>query len=172
MASFAQLRGRIGVAGMLLRKLPMGSAVHSAQSEIQAAAVLSVLQSHGHQLTADEKARLSSMIAASAFAEKDALAIASRCACTRTQRLMMLMTFGAVTMGQICGKRARAPDGVCPKALPSTGEVFECPNCGTYLLISHRPVDNAFGYRLRCACRRWVMRGCYSDLVDDYDHQE
>ena len=75
-------------------------------------------------------------------------------------------------MGQICGKRARAPDGVCPKALPSTGEVFECPNCGTYLLISHRPVDNAFGYRLRCACRRWVMRGCYSDLVDDYDHQE
>ena len=78
MASFAQLRGRIGVAGMLLRILPMGSAVHSAQSEIQAAAVLSVLQSHGHQLTADEKARLSSMIAASAFAEKDALAIASR----------------------------------------------------------------------------------------------
>ena len=146
--------------------------MHQAQSEVQAAAVLSVLRSQGNQLTADEKARLSSMIAASAFAEKDALAIASRCACTRTQRLMMLMMFGAVTMGQICGKRARAPDGVCPKALPSTGEVFECPNCGTYLLISHRPVDNAFGYRLRCACRRWVMRGCYSDLVDDYDHQE
>ena len=73
MASFAQLRGRIGVAGMLLRKLPMGSAVHSAQSEIQAAAVLSVLQSQGHQLTADEKARLSSMICGSAFEEKDAL---------------------------------------------------------------------------------------------------
>ena len=88
------------------------------------------------------------------------------------KRLMMLMTFAAVTMGQICGKRARAPDGVCPKALPSTGEVFECPKCGTYLLISHRPVDFEFGYRLRCACRRWVMRGCYSDLVDDYDHQE
>ena len=172
MASFAQLRGRIGVAGMLLRKLPMGSAVHSAQSEIQAAAVLSVLQSHGHQLTADEKARLSSMIAASAFAEKDALAIASRCACTRTQRLMMLMTFGAVTMGQICGKRARAPDGVCPKAMPSTVDWTECMNSGTYLLVSHRSVDNAFGYRLRCACGLWSERGCYSDLVDDYDHQE
>ena len=75
MASFAQLRGRIGVAGMLLKNLPMGSAVHRPQSEIQAAAVLSVLQSHGHQLKADEKARLSSMIAASAFAENDALAI-------------------------------------------------------------------------------------------------
>ena len=62
MSLFAQLRGRMGVAGMLLRKLPMGSAVHSAQSEIQAAAVLSVLQSQGHQLTADEKAQLSSMI--------------------------------------------------------------------------------------------------------------
>ena len=73
MASFAQLRGRIGVAEVLLRKLPMGSAVHSAQSEIQAAAVLSVLQSHGHQLTADEKARLSSMIDGCAFEEKDAL---------------------------------------------------------------------------------------------------
>ena len=73
MSLFAQLRGRMGVAGMLLRKLPMGSAVHSAQSEIQAAAVLSVLQSQGHQLTADEKARLSSMICASAFEEKDAL---------------------------------------------------------------------------------------------------
>ena len=75
MASFAQLRGRIGVAGMLLRKFPMGSAVHSAQSEIQAAAVLSVLQSQGPQLTADEKARLSSMICASTFEEKDALDI-------------------------------------------------------------------------------------------------
>ena len=73
MASFAQLRGRIGVAGMLLKKFPMGSAVHSAQSEIQAAAVLSVLQSHGHHLTADEKARLSSMIDGCAFEEKDAL---------------------------------------------------------------------------------------------------
>ena len=73
MSLFAQLRGRMGVAGMLLRKLQMGSAVHSAQSEIQAAAVLSVLQSQGHQLTADEKAQLSSMIDGCAFEEKDAL---------------------------------------------------------------------------------------------------
>ena len=158
-----------GLAALLLRSYPLGSALHQAQSEVQAAAVLSVLRSQGNQLTADEKARLSSMIAASAFAEKDALAIASRCACTRTQRLMMLMTFGAVTiMGQICGKRARE----CPKALPCTAEVFECPDCGCYLLISHRLSQEPFGYRLRCACRRWVMRGCYSDLVDDYDHQE
>ena len=80
------------LAALLLRSYPLGSALHQAQSEVQAAAVLSVLRSQGNQLTADEKARLSSMIAASAFAEKDALAIASRCACTRTQRLMMLMT--------------------------------------------------------------------------------
>ena len=38
---------------------------------------MSVLQSQGNQLTADEKARLSSMIDASAFAEKDTLAIVS-----------------------------------------------------------------------------------------------
>ena len=86
--------------------------------------------------------------------------------------MMMLMTFAAVTMGQICGKRARAPDAVCPKDLPTTPEVIECPNCGTYLVISHRLSLEPFGFRLRCACRRWVMRGCYSDLVDDYDHQE
>ena len=73
MALFAQLRGRIGGAGLLLRSYPLGSALHQAQSEVQAAAVLSVLRSQGNQLTADEKARLSSMIAASAFAEKDAL---------------------------------------------------------------------------------------------------
>ena len=76
-------------------------------------------------------------------------------------------------MGQICGKRARAPDaGVCSKALPSTAEVTECPNCGVYLLVAHRPVDNAYGYRLRCACGRETTRGSYSDLEDDYDHQE
>ena len=64
-----------GLAALLLRSYPLGSALHQAQSEVQAAAVLSVLRSQGNQLTADEKARLSSMIAASAFAEKDALAI-------------------------------------------------------------------------------------------------
>ena len=73
MALFAQLRGRIGAAGLVLRSYPPESSMHQAQSEVQAAAVLSVLRSQGNQLTADEKARLSSMIAASAFAEKDAL---------------------------------------------------------------------------------------------------
>ena len=85
--------------------------------------------------------------------------------------MMMLMTFGAVTMGQICGKRARAPEAVCPKALPSTTLVVECPACGTYLLVAHRPTDGAFGFRLRCACGRWVMRGCYEELADDYDQE-
>ena len=77
MTLFAQLRGRIGAAGLLLRSYPLGSSMHQAQSEVQANAVLSVLQSQGNQLTADEKARLSTMMAASAFAEKDTLAILS-----------------------------------------------------------------------------------------------
>ena len=63
MALFAQLRGRIGAAGLLLRSYPLGSSMHQAQSEVQANAVLSVLQSQGNQLTADEKARLSTMYA-------------------------------------------------------------------------------------------------------------
>jgi len=77
MALFAQLRGRIGAAGLLLRKFPPGSSLHQAQSEVQANALLSALQSQGNQLTTDEKARLATMMAASAFAEKDTLAILS-----------------------------------------------------------------------------------------------
>ena len=77
MALFAQLRGRIGAAGLLLRSHPLGSSLHQAVSEVQANAVLSVLQSQGNQLTADEKARLSTMVVSSAFAEKDTLAIVS-----------------------------------------------------------------------------------------------
>ena len=61
MALFAQLRGRIGAAGLLLRSYSKDSALHQAQSQVQADAVLSVLQSQGNQLTADEKARLSSI---------------------------------------------------------------------------------------------------------------
>ena len=77
MALFAQLRGRIVAAGLLLRSYPLGSSMHQAQSEVQANAVLSVLQSQANQLTADEKARLSTMVAAAGFVDKDVLAIIS-----------------------------------------------------------------------------------------------
>ena len=77
MVLFAQLRGRIGAAGLLLGKFQPGSSLHQAQSEVQANALLSSLDSQGNQLTADEKARLATMMAASAFAEKDTLAILS-----------------------------------------------------------------------------------------------
>ena len=77
MVLFAQLRGRIGAAGLLLGKFQPGSSLHQAQSEVQANALLSSLESQSNQLTTDEKARLATMMAASAFAEKDTLAILS-----------------------------------------------------------------------------------------------
>ena len=76
MVFFAQLRGRIGAAGMMLRSCNKGTSSHVEASERQANALLSLLRSHGHeQLSVDEKTRVMTMVYGSGFAQKDLLAI-------------------------------------------------------------------------------------------------
>ena len=69
MAAFTQLRGRIGAAKIVLGETPCGE-LRQQQSLLQSNAVLALLKQTNGQLTDDEKAKLSTMIADSVFASE------------------------------------------------------------------------------------------------------
>ena len=82
---------------------------------------------------------------------------------------------GAVTMGQICSKRARAlraHDGVCPKAVPKRTHYVHCHQCGVQLIVAYRIARDPCGFRLRCACGNVWEKGCYTIAFGSEDESE
>ena len=71
--SFAQLRGRLGAAKLLLQQ--QAPALLKSQSKLQRNAVLALLERNDLVLTPEERSSLAAITGAAGFTEEDSLAI-------------------------------------------------------------------------------------------------